>query len=109
MVAAGVNHFVNPGFYIKIIPEGLPDPATLVYVSGVAEILGAVGTMHPATRRSAGIFLIATLVGVYPANIYMALNPEKFASIPQWALWARLPFQFLFVYWVWKATLAKES
>ena len=109
MVAAGVNHFVNPEFYLKIVPSVLPYPDALVYLSGVAEIAGALGTMHPRTRRPAGSFLIATLVAVYPANIYMAVNPDRFASIPQWALWARLPLQFLFVYWVWLATLARDE
>jgi uncharacterized membrane protein len=109
MVAAGINHFVNPEFYLKIVPSALPYPEALVYFSGVAEIMGALGTMHPRTRRPAGWFLIATLVAVYPANIYMALNPDRFASIPQWALWARLPPQLLFIYWVWLATLKDEE
>ena len=109
MVAAGVNHFVNTSFYTSIVPNALPAPETLVYVSGVAEILGALGTLHPRTRRPAGVFLILLLIGVYPANIYMAVNPDRFAQYPQWALWARLPLQFLFVYWVWKATLQKEK
>ena len=108
MIAAGINHFVNPGFYLKIVPTALPAPEALVYISGVAEVLGALGTMHPRTRRPAGWFLIATLVAVYPANIYMALNPSRFPTIPHWALWARLPLQFLFVYWVWLATLKEE-
>ena len=108
MVAAGINHFVNPEFYLKIVPSALPYPDALVYLSGVAEIAGALGTMHPRTRRPAGWFLIATLVAVYPANIYMAFSPDRFASIPQWVLWARLPLQFLFVYWVWLATLKEE-
>lgn len=108
MVAAGINHFVNPDFYLKIVPSALPAPEALVYLSGVAEIAGALGTMHPRTRRPAGWFLIATLVAVYPANIYMAVNPDRFEAIPQWALWARLPLQFLFVYWVWLATLKEE-
>lgn len=107
MIAAGINHFVNPDFYLKIVPEALPEPDALVYGSGIAEVLGAVGTMHPRTRKPAGWFLIATLVAVYPANIYMALNPSRFPSIPQWALIARLPLQFLFIYWVWLATLAE--
>ena len=109
MIAAGINHFVNPGFYLKIVPSALPAPEALVYLSGVAEIAGALGTMHPRTRRRAGWFLIATLVAVYPANIYMALNPERFSDLPSWALWARLPLQFLFVYWVWLATLTDED
>lgn len=109
MIAAGVNHFVNPEFYLKIVPSVLPYPEALVYLSGAAEIAGALGTMHPRTRRLAGWFLIATLVGVYPANIYMAFNPDRFANIPPWALWARLPLQFLFLYWVWLATLTDED
>lgn len=108
MIAAGINHFVNPGFYLKIVPHGLPAPEALVYVSGVAEVLGALGTMLPSTRRPAGWFLVATLAAVYPANIYMALYPSRFPTIPHWALLARLPLQFLFVYWVWLATLKEE-
>lgn len=109
MIAAGINHFVNPDFYLKIIPAGLPAPEALVYVSGAAQSLTALGTMFPRTRRGAGWVLIATLVAIYPANIYMAVNPEKFPSIPQWALLARLPLQFLFIYWVWLATLKEET
>lgn len=107
MVAAGINHFVNPGFYLRIVPPALPAHEALVFWSGVAEILAALGTMHPRTRRPAGWFLIATLVAVYPANIYMAVNPSRFSSIPHWALLARLPLQFLFIYWVWMATLQR--
>lgn len=105
MIAAGINHFVNPDFYVKIVPRALPAPEALVYISGIAEVVAALGTMHPRTRRTAGWALIATLVAVYPANVYMAFNPSKFSTIPQWALWARLPLQFLFIYWVWLATL----
>lgn len=108
MIAAGINHFVNPGFYLKIVPSALPAPEMLVNVSGIGEILGALGTMHPRTRRPSGWFLIAVLVAVFPANIYMATNPARFPTIPQWALLARLPLQFLFIYWVWLATLKKE-
>ena len=108
MIAAGINHFVNPDFYLNIVPEGLPEPEALVYISGAAESFAALGTMFKPTRRPAGWFLIATLVAVYPANIYMAINPEKFSSIPQWILLARLPLQFLFIYWVWLATLKDE-
>jgi uncharacterized membrane protein len=108
MMVAGINHFVNPAFYLRIMPQALPAAEALVYVSGVAEILGALGTMNRHTRRPAGWCLIATLVAVYPANIYMALNPSRFSSIPHWTLLARLPLQFLFVYWVWLATVGEK-
>ena len=104
MTAAGINHFVNPRFYRAIMPDYLPAHDELVVASGVAEIVGAVGTMIPATRRPAGWFLIATLVGVFPANVHMALHPERYRKIPPWALWARLPFQAVFAVGVWRAT-----
>ena len=110
MAALGLNHFLMPAVYEKIIPPALPAPRALVYISGVAETVGALGTMHPRTRRIAGRFLIATLVAVFPANVYMALNPEDFPSIPggQATLLARLPLQALFVYWVWLATQTSD-
>ncbi len=106
MTFAGTMHFAKPRWYLRIMPPYLPAHRELVYVSGVAEIAGAVGTMYPRTRRSAGLFLIATLVAVFPANLHMAVNPDDFRDVPGGAaaLWARLPFQALFVYWVWRAT-----
>lgn len=107
MILAGINHFVMPAVYEKIIPPELPGPRALVYVSGVAEILGGLGTMHPRTRRPAGWFLIATLVAVFPGNIYMAAKADDFPGVPGGpaTLYARLPLQALFIYWVYLATL----
>jgi uncharacterized membrane protein len=106
MTFAGVMHFLKPRWYERIMPPYIPAHRELVYASGVAEIAGAVGTMHPRTRRPAGAFLIATLVAVFPANVHMALNADEYKDVPGGAasLWARLPFQALFVYWVWSAT-----
>ncbi len=109
MTLAGINHFVMPRAYASIVPDLLPAPLGLVYVSGVAEIVGGLGTMHLRTRRPAGWLLIATLAAVFPGNIYMALNAEDYPGVPggQLSLLARLPFQALFVYWVWLATLSE--
>jgi len=103
-ISAGVNHFVIPKTYKQIVPPGIGDPETLVRVSGVAEIAGGVGVLVPRTRRLAGFGLIALLAAVFPANLYMALNPAKFAKIPVWALYARLPLQPLMMWWAWRAT-----
>jgi uncharacterized membrane protein len=109
MLLLGINHFVMPRFYDRIIPEQLPSPRMWTYLSGAAEIVGALGTMHPRTRRPAGWFLIVTLLAIFPANIYMALNAERY-DVPGGTatLIARLPLQALFVYWVWLANLAPE-
>ena len=104
-IGSGVNHFVLPGFYELIVPPRLKgDAARLVQVTGVAEMAGGAGVLLPATRRLAGLALIALLAGVFPANLYMAGAPERFGKIPRWALYARLPLQPLMMLWVWKAT-----
>ena len=103
-IQAGVNHFVMPELYRRIVPPGIGDPATLVKISGVAEVLGGVGVFVPATRRLSGLALIALLAAVFPANLHMARNPEKFHKIPRALLYARLPLQPLAMVWAWRAT-----
>ena len=99
-IFAGVMHFVIPRTYEAIMPEWLPAHRELVYASGVAEIAGGAGVLHPRTRRVAGLFSVATLVAVFPANLHMALNPDRY-QLPggEVALWLRLPLQVLLIAW----------
>jgi uncharacterized membrane protein len=103
-VVAGALHFTHTRWYVAIVPDYLPAHRELVYVSGVAEIAGGAGLMVPATRRAAGWWLIATLVAVFPANVWMAQHPERY-PVPggRAALYARLPVQGLFIALVWAA------
>ena len=105
-VLAGANHFRNPDFYVAIMPPYLPAHLELVYLSGVCEILGGLAALLPRTRALAGWGLIALLLAVYPANIHMALNPEPFVAdgMPLWALYVRLPLQFVAMAWAYWAT-----
>ena len=103
-IGSGINHFVIPGAYRKIVPPGMGDAATLVVVSGVAEVAGGLAVFPRHTRRPAGLGLIALLAAVFPANLYMARHAERFARIPRWALYARLPLQPLAMLWAWRAT-----
>jgi len=109
LIFAGLMHFVTPKPYVAIMPAALPAKLELVYVSGVAEMATGVGSLHPRTRRAAGWLGIATMLGVYPANVQMCFNAEKYPKIPPAALWARLPVQALFVYWIYRATLKKPA
>ena len=100
---AGAAHFVRPAVFVRIVPPYLPAPRTLVYVSGVAELLGAVGLLVPGLRMYAGWGLILLLLAVFPANVHMALHPSDFERIPAWALYLRLPLQFVLIGWIYWA------
>lgn len=101
MVGVGVLHFTRAPFFTSIVPSWLPFPLLLVYVSGVCEAGLGVGILVPRARRWAGFGLIALYLAVFPANINMALHPELAPDLPHWALYARLPFQALFIAWAW--------
>ncbi len=100
---AGINHFVNPGMYVKIIPDYLPAPEALNLISGAAEVAGGLGVFIPGLRKAAGWGLIALLIAVFPANIQMVFDGWPGGGVPAWVLWARLPLQGVFVWWVWRA------
>ena len=104
-IAAGLNHFRVPKLYASIMPDYLPAHRELVYASGVAELAGGAGVLSARSARVAGWWLIATLVAVFPANVHMALNPERYEQIPEAALWGRLPLQAAFILWVWRAAI----
>lgn len=109
MVLAGINHFVNPKLYLMIMPSYLPWHRPLVALSGVCEIGLGLLVFVPRFRRAAGWGLIALLVAVFPANLHMALNPERFAPIPVWALWLRLPLQAVLIAWAEWATRERQQ
>jgi uncharacterized membrane protein len=100
----GIDHFINPEFYLSIMPPIFPLHLEAVYLSGLFEILGGVGVLIARTRSIAGWGLLALLIAVYPANIYMALTPEAFPDISLFALYFRLALQFLFFYWAYSIT-----
>lgn len=108
--SAGVLHFVMPAGYEALMPPQLPFPRALVYISGVVEIAFGLLLLAPRYRRWAAWGVIATLIAVYPANIYHAASggldhpdlPASFAN-PVTA-WVRLPFQFLFILWAYRFT-----
>jgi len=94
-------HFVIPRTYEAMVPDYLPAHRALVYASGVAEIVGGLGAINPGTRRAASKLNIATLLAVFPANLHMAIHPERYEQIPggRAALLMRLPGQALFIAW----------
>jgi uncharacterized membrane protein len=88
----GVAHFVATDLEMRIVPPYLPWPRALVLVSGVCEILGAMGLLVRRFRAGAGVGLFLLTIAVTPAHIYMLQRPDLFA-VPYWMLVLRLPVQ----------------
>ena len=105
-IMAGTNHFINPDWYVRIVPPILPFKTAIVYISGILEIILGSLLIFPKTRFIAGWGLIILLVAVYPANIYVALTNGEAMDITPLIAWGRLPFQFVLIglaYWHSKA------
>jgi uncharacterized membrane protein len=88
----GIAHFAKTDLEMTIVPPYIPSPRVAVLVSGVFELLGAVGILVWRTRRAAGAGLFLLTLAVTPAHIYMLQRPELF-GVPFWALVLRLPLQ----------------
>ena len=104
-LVAGSLHFLKTRPYVAIVPDALPSKRELVYASGVAEMAGGLGVLAAPTRRAAGWWLIATLIAVFPANVNMAVNADRFRSVSPALLWLRLPVQGLLIAWVWRVAV----
>lgn len=98
-ILAGINHFVMPLFYIKIMPPYLPYPLGLIYLSGVTEIIAGILLAIKKTRKVGAWLLVGLLVAVFPANIQMCIDQYRSLGLMFYLTLVRLPFQFLLIYW----------
>jgi uncharacterized membrane protein len=98
MVAAGTMHFVKPDFYLKIMPPYLPLHRELVYLSGFFEMALGLSLLISRLSRFAAWGIIALLIAVFPANIYVYQHPDVISISPIVGL-LRLPLQGVFILW----------
>jgi uncharacterized membrane protein len=103
-IAAGVNHFVHPVFYLQIMPPYVPWHHALVMISGICEIVFALLLLPGSTRRWGAWCIILLLVAVFPANIQMAINYARESNPGLWLSILRLPLQFLLIGWAYSFT-----
>jgi uncharacterized membrane protein len=103
--ATGLLHFVVPAFFDRIVPPWIPNARLATLVSGACELAGALGLLVPRVRIASAVGLIALLVAVFPANVYMLQQAYASESSGWWraALWARLPMQPLLIWLVWRS------
>ena len=107
---AGISHFTNPSFFNDIVPPWLPPSREFwTYISGVAEVATAVLLLRPATRRIGALAAVWLFIAVYPANIYMVWDWRNEVASQQFISWARLPFQFLFIWAAWSIVRSLSS
>ncbi len=89
-VVTGIAHFVNPlrRDMIAIVPPRLPAPGLLVTITGVLELLGAVGLLYPPTRVAAAVSLFVLMLVMFPANVHASRMPN-----PPKSMNTRLPLR----------------
>ena len=97
-ILAGINHFVNPKFYLKIIPPFFPSHQLINWVSGLAEVVLGVALLFPEYQSIGAWGIIILLIAVFPANIYHFMKgwrKKKMVAV----LLIRLPFQLVLIWW----------
>ncbi|MGH9968828.1 MAG: DoxX family protein [Pyrinomonadaceae bacterium] len=105
-IFTAIGHFIKTEEMSAMLPPSLPYRLELIYVTGVLELLGAIGVWIPRLQRLTGICLILMLIGVLPANIYSAINHVDFGGHAAGTsyLFVRVPFQLFLIWWTYFAT-----
>lgn len=96
LLAMGILHVIVPAPFLKIIPKALGAPRFWNLLAAGAEA-GAGALLlseDPDKQRAGGWLATATIIGVYPANIDMALQAGKPTNPFAIGAWLRLPMQF---------------
>jgi uncharacterized membrane protein len=102
-VSTGVAHFLPRGRteMVRMVPPGLPRPDLLVTVTGIFELLGALGLLVPGLVRASAYALIALLVALFPANVHAARMRLMVVGRPAMPLTMRLPLQLVWISALW--------
>ncbi|MFD4694611.1 hypothetical protein [Streptomyces sp. NPDC058463] len=105
LVATATAHFAPRGMGMMpghddmaaMVPPFVPFPRVMVYLTGVLELVGAVGLVRTRTRTAAGIGLAVLFVLMFPANVHAAVEKIPFDGDPATPLWFRIPEQLVFI------------
>ena len=101
-VFTGIAHFNRMKHdLVRMVPGVFPSPMTIVQMTGVFELLGALGLALPQFRRLAAYCLIVLMVALFPANVKAALESISLRGKPATPLALRAPMQILFIGLLW--------
>lgn len=101
-ILAGLNHFRKPGFYVRIIPSYFPNPKLLNILSGLTEIILGILLCIPSCTTYAAVGIIALLIAIFPANLFMYMDDKARMGFPKWMLLLRLPLQIVLIIWAYE-------
>ncbi|MGY6522663.1 MAG: DoxX family protein [Mongoliitalea sp.] len=104
-LVGGLNHFINPHFYLPLIPDYLPYPEFLNLVSGFLEIIAGLALVIPKFRKMGAWLVIILMVLFIPSHVYfiqIGSCVENGLCVPEWVAWVRLlVIHPLLIYWAW--------
>jgi uncharacterized membrane protein len=100
MVFSGVSHFADTAAFVRLLPEFVPAREAVILATGVIEVLLGIGLLTPRWRRETALVLVAYLVAVFPANVYVAVAGVPVEGLGGGNPWLRLPFQAIYIAWV---------
>jgi uncharacterized membrane protein len=107
LLFTGSSHFSSmKDDFVAMLPEPVPRDVRIIYLTGLAEIAGAIGLLLPKTRRAAGIALIVQLAAMFPANVNAARKGIPLRGKPPTALWLRAPMQLLYIAVIWLTAIS---
>lgn len=105
-IVAGFNHFLNPEFYLPLIPPIFPDPEKINVLSGIVEILLGTGILFYRTRKICSYGIIILLLAFIPSHVYfiqIGSCIESGLCVPEWIGWIRLILIHpVLLFWAWK-------
>lgn len=101
LVFFGLSHFYKQDELILMLPDFIPFPEFIIFITGIIEITLAVGLLFPTTRRLSGILIAVYFIAVLPANIYKAVNTVEISGTlsNDTVAWLRIFFQPIFIVW----------
>lgn len=110
-ILGGINHFINPDFYLPLIPDYIPYHPLLNYASGVGEVLAGIAVLIPSTRKLGCIAILFLLIAFLPAHIYFIQKGGCLSAslcVPAWVAWVRLVIVHpILIYWSYKCRTIK--
>ena len=98
-IVGGLNHFRDPAFYLRIMPDYIPAHELMVRPSGVTEIVAGVMLLVPRVSRWGAWLIVAQLVVFLTVHVWMVQHAERYPEIPLAALWGRIVVQFVLIAW----------